>query len=211
MAKRGKTTWVSLVVALVVLVVGIWWSQLDEGTPTGADAQRAIDQLAKLTVAVEDTGLPYNREDWPHWSARGDGCDTREEALKAQGRSVRTDVECKAMEGTWTSPYDGTTITDARQTDLDHLVPLAEANRSGTRGWTREQRRAFANDLDQLIVVSARSNRQKGDQDPAHWLPDAAYSCDYAVRWVLVKAKYNLTVDQAEHDTLASLLSRCPR
>lgn len=211
MAKRGKTTWVSLVVALVVLVVGIWWSQLGEDTPTGADAQRAIDQLAKLTVAVEDTGLPYNREDWPHWSARGDGCDTREEALKAQGRSVRTDVECKAMEGTWTSPYDGATITEASQTDLDHLVPLAEANRSGTRGWTREQRRTFANDLDQLIVVSARSNRQKGDQDPAHWLPEAAYSCDYAVRWVLVKAKYDLTVDQAEHDTLASLLSRCPR
>jgi hypothetical protein len=210
-AKRGKTTWVSVLLALVVLAVSIWWATRGSDMPTGADAQKAIDRLATLTVAQEDTGNPYDRGDWPHWASQGDGCDTREEALKTQGRSVRTDVECKAMSGSWTSPYDGVTITDPGQTDLDHVVPLAEANRSGTRDWTREQRKTFANDLDQLIVVSARSNRQKGDQDPAKWLPEASYSCDYAVRWVFVKAKYTLTVDRAEHDTLLSLLSRCPR
>ncbi|WP_424187299.1 HNH endonuclease family protein [Actinokineospora sp. G85] len=214
MAKRAsskRVTWLSVLVAVIVLAVTILWSTWDPDAPTGVDAQRARDQLAQLVVAEEDTGHPYNRDDWPHWSAQGQSCDTREEALKRQGAEVRTGAACKVESGTWTSLYDGVPITDARDADLDHLVPLAEANRSGTREWTREQRKAFANDLDQLLVVSARSNRQKGDQDPAKWLPDASHSCEYAARWVAVKTKYKLTVDRAERETLDSLLTRCSR
>ncbi|OLR92739.1 hypothetical protein BJP25_20915 [Actinokineospora bangkokensis] len=203
---------------MVVLGVAIWFSQREDtpggpstGTATAADVQRARDELARLVVAPEDTGKPYDRDDWPHWVSQGDGCDTREEALKLQGTAVTTGAACKITSGSWTSRYDGLVITDSTKTDLDHVVPLAEANRSGTRGWTKKQRQAFANDLDQLLVVSASSNRSKGDQDPARWLPDAAYSCDYAVRWVDVKSKYALTVDQAEHEALNSLLLRCPR
>ncbi|WP_235926806.1 HNH endonuclease family protein [Actinokineospora pegani] len=210
-AKSKQTRWLSALLAVIVLAATILWSTWGADEPAGVDAQQARDQLARLVVAEEDTGNPYDRDDWPHWSAQGESCDTREEALKRQGAEVRTGAACKVESGSWTSLYDGVTITNAREADLDHVVPLAEANRSGTRHWTREQRKAFANDLDQLLVVSARSNRQKGDQDPAKWLPDASHSCEYAVKWVAVKSKYELTVDRAERETLDSLLARCPR
>lgn len=205
-----------LLVALVV-AVAVWWfagrpTEADQATtePLPADPATAVTTLDGLTVAEEDTGFRYDRDQWPHWSGQGEGCNTREVALRQQGTDVVTDDECRAVSGTWVSTYDGVVIHDAGEADLDHLVPLAEAARSGTRTWNRDQREAFANDLDQLVVVSARSNRQKGDQDPANWLPEQN-RCGYVIRWVLTKDKYDLTVDRDERDALRGVLTHCPR
>jgi hypothetical protein len=64
-------------------------------------------------------------------------------------------------------------IGEAVDARIDHVVPLAEAWRSGAAAWNADQRERFANDLvdPQLIAVSASSNRSKGDQDPAEWKP----------------------------------------
>jgi Protein of unknown function (DUF1524) len=57
--------------------------------------------------------------------------------------------------------------------DIDHIVPPANAWRSGAKRWSRKRRRSSANDLtdSQLIAVSASSNRSKGDQGPEAWEP----------------------------------------
>ncbi|MEU3274299.1 HNH endonuclease family protein [Saccharomonospora sp. NPDC006951] len=218
--RRTKYSVASLLLALLV-GVGAWWTQQDgASTPVSVaeqDGQKAVDSagladarvlLEQLHVAEEDTGYRYDRDDWPHWASQGQGCNTREVALREQGQNVRVDDECRAVEGTWRSDYDGVVVQNASDADLDHLVPLAEAARSGARGWTREQRRDFANDLDQLIVVTATSNRQKGDQDPASWLPERG-RCGYVTRWIQVKTSYRLSVDPDEYQSLAAVLSRC--
>jgi hypothetical protein len=203
--------WTKIAVTVLVLLIAAvsWWISNDKssGSVTGR-ASTAVAQLAKLTVAPEDTGNTYNRADWPHWIGQGHNCDTREIALQRQGTGVKTDAQCHAISGTWVSAYDGVVFHDAGKTDLDHVVPLAEAARSGTRNWSKAQRQTFANDLDQLQVVSARSNRQKGDQDPAHWLPEKD-RCGYSIKWVAIKTKYHLTVDKAEHDALYGVLTHC--
>jgi hypothetical protein len=67
-------------------------------------------------------------------------------------------------------------------------------------------------DRPQLVAVSARSNRAKGDQDPAEWVPPVeTYRCTYARDWITVKTAYGLTVDQAEHDALTAMLATCAR
>lgn len=215
-ARSRSARLLGLLVALAVAVV-VWWftdgpTRADEPAPPGplpADPAAAVATLDGLTVAEEDTGFRYDRDQWPHWSGQGEGCNTREVALRQQGTDVVADDQCRAVSGTWVSDYDGVVIHDASEADLDHLVPLAEAARSGTRTWTRDQRAAFANDLDQLVVVSARSNRQKGDQDPASWLPELD-RCAYAIRWVLTKDEYDLTVDRDERDALRGVLTHCP-
>lgn len=179
---------------------------LTTGT-TGAGS--AATELAALPVAPEDTGVHYDRDDWPHWKPTHGACNAREDALAAQGTGVRTDAECRPIAGTWVSPYDGATVTDPARLDIDHLVPLAEVARSGTRQWTRGQRETYANDPAVLVVVTAHANRAKGDQDPARWLPDRD-RCGYATHWIEVKTRYRLTVDHAEHDALAAVLARCP-
>jgi hypothetical protein len=212
---RTSNRTLGLLLALAI-VLAVWWftnnqmraDQPPPEQPLPADPATALTALDGLTVAEEDTGAHYDRDQWPHWSGQGNSCNTREMALRQQGTDVRTDDECRAVSGTWVSSYDGVVIHDASDADLDHLVPLAEAARSGTRKWTRAQREAFANDLGQLLVVSATANRQKGDQDPASWLPERN-RCGYVIRWVLTKDKYDLTVDRDERDALLAVLTHC--
>ena len=173
-----------------------------------ADVGTARRQLAELTVAAEDTGNHYRRADWPHWDQAGGGCDARENALRTQGRAVTTGPGCRISGGTWVSPYDGVTVTTPGALDIDHLVPLAEAARSGTRGWSLAQREHYANDPAVLVAVTAKSNRSKGDQDPAHWLP-ALDRCGYVAHWVAVKRTYRMTVDPAERAAIAGVLAHC--
>ena len=66
------------------------------------------------------------------------------------------------VSGSWNDPYSGKTITDATKLDIDHMVPLKEAHQSGAANWSRERKRAYANDLDdpeRLVAVDLRLAR----------------------------------------------------
>lgn len=155
-------------------------------------------QLAALTVAPENDVPGYSRAKFPHWVTQYGSCDTREVVLQRDGADVTQDAQCRAVSGSWLSAYDGLVLDAASKVDIDHIVPLKEAWRSGASRWTTEQRRAFANDLQrsQLIAVSARCNRAKGDKDPANWQPElGGYRCMYGRAWVGVKDAYGLAVD----------------
>ncbi|WP_308343810.1 HNH endonuclease family protein [Streptomyces sp. MK37H] len=132
--------------------------------------------------------------------------------LQREGTDLTQDGQCRATSGHWTSPYDGVTADSAAQLDIDHVVPLKEAWRSGASEWSTEDRRAFANDLthSQLIAVSARSNRSKGDKDPASWQPPAGQlPMHLRPRLGLGKHVYGLTVDPAERSALDGMLATC--
>jgi CRISPR/Cas system Type II protein with McrA/HNH and RuvC-like nuclease domain len=61
------------------------------------------------------------------------------------------------------------------------------------------QRRAFANDFDNLLVVDDSTNQSKSDQAPNQWLPpNADYWCAYGKRWRRVKDKYGLRYSDRE-------------
>ena len=89
-------------------------------------------------------------------------------------------------------------------------MPFKEAHQSGAANWSKERKRAYANDLDDpntLIAVDRRLNRQKGAKDPAEWLPpNHAYQAEYAGAWVAVKLKWGLTADRRELTALRKLL-----
>ena len=180
-----------------------------------SDVAAVLALLDALTVAAEQTG-GYDRDLFRHWvDADGDGCDTRREVLIAEAVVAPTQgSRCALSDGEWISRYDGLTEQGSgRGFDVDHLVPLAEAWASGAHGWLADRRERYANDLgyeQSLIAVSARSNRSKGAQDPATWLPpEADQHCWYAAAWVHVKTRWSLTVDTAEANTLRGVLSGC--
>ena len=179
--------------------------------PTPITASTARSYLSAMTATAETHADTYDRDLFPTWITITPTCDTRETILKRDGTNVVTDSACKSTSGNWTSAYDGVTTTDPSTFDIDHLVPLAEAWASGAWAWTTTQRQGLANDVTrpQLIAVSASSNRSKGDDDPAEWLPRASYQCTYARAWVQVKHYYGLTVDSTEKSALTSILAGC--
>ena len=172
--------------------------------------------LRSLAVEAEQPN-GYDRGLFRHWvDADGDGCDTRREVLITEAVTAPTvGGGCGLSDGVWMSRYDGETETGTgRGFDIDHLVPLKEAWDSGAHGWDAQTRERFANDLGyehSLVAVSAGSNRSKGAQDPTTWLPpERSQRCWYAAAWINVKARWDLSVDPAEADTLHNIISGCP-
>lgn len=180
--------------------------------PTPVSASTARTYLSELTVKAEGSSSGYSRDKFPHWITQSGACNTREVVLKRDGTNVSQDSGCAAVSGSWYSEYDGATWAAASDLDIDHMVPLAEAWRSGASSWTNAERQAYANDLTrpQLIAVTDNVNQSKSDQDPATWLPSrTAYKCTYVRAWVHVKHYYDLSVDSAEKSALQSVLNGC--
>jgi hypothetical protein len=208
-----SSRWLLTLAGVVVLVIAAFVVKDISGPTTASGSSTAQVQLAELPIGAWHPMAGYSRDRFKHWVTQGNGCDTREVVVERDGKDVRKDASCRATSGHWTSPYDNKQINKASDLDIDHMVPLADAWRTGADKWTDERRSQFANDLaaPQLLAVSASSNRGKGDQDPAGWKPaNQGYWCTYATNWVIVKHTYQLFVTQAEHDALAQMLATCP-
>ena len=208
MKRTGIT--VSVLTAALTATAALAPTAAHADPPTPPGKATTLEHLAALTVAAEGSSSGYSRDKFPHWSTVSGTCNTREIVLQRDGTNVQTDASCAAISGTWYSPYDGATWTQASDVDIDHMVPLAEAWRSGASSWTTAQREAFANDRtsSQLWTVTDNVNQSKGDKDPAEWLPPrTAFRCMYARSWTDVKYRYNLTVDSAEKTALTNLIN----
>jgi hypothetical protein len=194
----------------VLLLTGCLASGNSTSTPT-----EARQQLDGLTVAAWQSTSGYSRDRFPHWRPDGEGsCNVRDTVLRRDARQVRLSNGCNVVDGEWLSAYDERVLTDPEQVDIDHMVPLANAWRSGAAKWDDNKRADFANDLSrpELIAVSRTSNRSKGDQDPAQWRPpNRGYWCEYAVDWIAVKHHWRLTVTAAEKAALMDMLGTCPK
>ncbi|MFJ9566010.1 DUF1524 domain-containing protein [Streptomyces fuscichromogenes] len=180
--------------------------------PEPPSADQARTELDALPVSLPHSMSGYSRAKFPHWTKQYGECDTREVVLARDGEAVAQDSACKAIAGTWFSPYDNRTLDSAAQVDIDHMVPLANAWRSGADTWDTTMRKAFANDLDhsQLIAVSAASNRSKDDQSPDQWAPPSQdFWCTYSRAWISVKYQYALNITMPEKDKLVTMLNAC--
>jgi hypothetical protein len=167
-------------------------------------------------VRSSDPAADYRRaafgDDWDYDPVSG--CNTREEVLIDESVIHPTvDDRCRTTNGRWRSLYDGVETDDPADLQIDHLVPLADAWRSGADAWTADRRRSFANDRispDTLIAVTGHTNQSKGDSTPDEWLPpDEGSWCTYAEMWVRVKATWDLSVTRPEADRLGQILAAC--
>ena len=183
-------------------------------TPDGSP----YSSLDDLVIAATPEDLPYyDRRQWRHWvDADGDCQDARQEVLveESVGIIIFTDVDqCRVASGRWVAPFTGTVVTDPSKLDIDHLVPLANAHRSGGHAWDADRKRAYANDLSDaahLVAVTASANRSKGARGPEAWQPpDESYWCQYGRDWIAVKAEWELTVTPAEFKALGGILETC--
>jgi Protein of unknown function (DUF1524) len=214
MFTSAKRKWRQLF-AVLLLVAGltVGLAAVAAATPPNIpSATTARSELASLRVAPDGSSSGYSRDKFPHWHTVSGACNTRETVLKRDGTSVVTDSACASVSGRWFSPYDGATWSAASDVDIDHVVPLADAWRTGASSWTTARREAFANDLSnpQLIAVTDNVNQAKGDQTPATWKPPlTSYWCTYARMWTHVKFQYTLTVNSAEKSALTDMLNRC--
>ena len=174
--------------------------------------------VPQLVIATVPSDLPtYDRADWKHWIDADRDCqNTRAEVLIDESSvsvGFRNGELCTVDNGRWLAPYTGTAVTVAGDLDIDHMVPLANAHRSGAWAWTAQQKEDYANDLSldhHLIAVTASANRSKGAKGPEEWKPpDSGHWCKYSVNWITVKAAWRLSATADEWTALENMLGTC--
>ena len=189
-------------------------------TPSAEAARR---QLSELQVRPAGSMAGYSREEYPHWSDAGEfgwrlpsgtpdpeSCDARDAALIRDGKEERVEEFCDVVSGEWFDPYGGQTYTDPEDIDIDHIVPLANAWRSGASSWDTAKRESFANVPRDLLSVDDGLNQSKGDKGPEAWKPPReAYWCTYSKEWIAIKHYWELSVTSAEKSALRQMLATC--
>ena len=212
----------NLVVGLAGAAVAVLLAGCSSGAGGGVNVEnetqvhRANAQEILNALAVQrEQWDGYDRDKFPHWEDGANGCNTRSRVLTRDSKSrVQTARNgCTIVAGRWISPYDGMELTRADRIQIDHMVPLAEAWRSGARNWTQAQRTAYANDMGYrwaLVSSSDRSNQDKGNSDPAKWMPPLkSFRCEYAKIWIAQKYRWNLSIDESERNALGKELRQC--
>ncbi|EFA22180.1 HNH endonuclease family protein [Bifidobacterium gallicum] len=217
---------VLLVLAIIVgIVVGLVLPNINDGaarltgryTATGT----AAETLQKLTVDDSGGASGYDRDAFGYRTTDddGNGCDVRDDVLARDMTDVTYTKSggCKVKTGVLADPYTGQTIHFQRgqQTSsavqIDHVVALENAWRSGASSWDEAKRLQFGNDMYNLLAVDGPANQDKGSKSAAYWLPtNGDYRCDYVARQIGVKDKYDLTVTSAEKQAMLSVLHGCP-
>jgi hypothetical protein len=199
---------------------GVWLSILLAACVSTGSPVVPTPQVQTLVVvtALPGTVPPYMREEWRHWiDADGDCQDTRAEVLVRASEipvTFHAPRTCVVETGRWHDAYTGEVVTEASELDIDHLVPLANAHRSGGWSWSSATKQAFANDLSDewhLVPVRASVNRSKDDSGPEAWRPPSRSAwCRYATAWTRIKVRWGLTATEAEALALREMLTTCP-
>jgi hypothetical protein len=174
----------------------------------------AILLLAFAGQTFAQTIPDYDRHDWNHWIDHdGDCLDTRHELLLRESLTAVTfkpNNNCLVEGGLWYGPFLGKFFIEASDLDVDHIIPLKWAHTHGGWRWTAEQKQAFANDYENLILVDDGRNQSKGSRGPSEWMPDSsAYHCAYIFKWSYLIDKYNLSANQADLAKIADVESDC--
>ncbi|BDR54234.1 deoxyribonuclease [Bombiscardovia apis] len=219
-----------LILLVIAVVVGITigfvlprvsprMAQMTGSYTASGDAAQALEQLS-----VVDNPKPKKHYDRKSFGFKetdedGNGCNVREDVLSRDLRNVTYTKPggCKVKSGVLQDPYTGKTINFVRgaQTSslvqIDHVVALENAWKSGASEWDTARRYQMGNDPYNLLAVDGQANQDKGSASAAYWLPPQVdYRCSYVSRQIGVKAKYGMTVTSAEKTAMLGVLHSCP-
>lgn len=184
----------------------------------------ALELLEKIPISEEVSMDTFEPESWapdpeeePGYY-RASGCTAVQDTLirdtEAAGQQLAEDG-CTLLVGDATDPYSGDFMeydwqedTDEAQLAVDHVVSVGEAHRSGGGDWPAGRQLTFYNGGENLVAVSAVEHQAKAGADITEYLPpNPAVRCAYVATTVYIKHRYELTMDQAEHDVAHSVLS----
>lgn len=181
---------------------------------------RKIKSSAKA-MAEKSKNAPtkprYSRDLFPHWIDEDNDCQNlrHELLIRQSGENVKFTRmnRCYVSTGSWDDPYSGKTFTSAKNVHIDHVVPLYFAYQHGALEWSLEKRTRFANDPENLLVVSGELNTEKGAKGLSEWLPpNKDYQCSYVMKFIDVSVKYGIKLTNKEvHDYKKVMNSVCKK
>lgn len=180
----------------------------------------AAVKLRELRIRPRKEAGEYDRKAFgePWADIDGNGCDTRNDVLARDLEQVRyrKGSRCVVASGVLNDPYVGERIDYLRGPDtsplvqIDHVVALGDAWRSGAYQWSASERQEFANDPKNLLAVQGQANQDKESSRADQWMPPREeFWCEYVTRQIDVKYDWDLSVAPQERDAMIRALSTC--
>ena len=143
-----------------------------------------------IVIEPEHRCAPYNRDDYPYLQSIED------KIIKQLNNKIY-------------SPYTGQYFKSKKETDIEHIIAVAQAHDSGLCKANKVTRKRFASDIRNLTLASPTINRfKKKAKDADSWLPKKN-KCWFAARVIEVRKAYNLTIDSKELIALEKVISKC--
>jgi hypothetical protein len=215
--RRAIAYSLALAIVLSLLVLPAAASANRASTP--AWVTTAKQRLSNLETKAAASMSGYSRAKFgPAWfDVDLNRCNTRNDILARDLRQVtfKQGSNCIVATGVLKDSYTATTINFVQgpmssKIQIDHVVALAAAWRTGAQAWTGDRRLFYANNSLVLLAVDGPTNNAKGDKDAANWLPpNVGFDCRYVARQIAIKTKYELWVTQPERMAMSGVLSGC--
>ena len=175
--------------------------------------------LGKIVCFEEENiSVEYDRQnDYPTWQDwDGDCQNNRHEVLESEHIDddsnhplIFSSDGCFVNSGKWLDPYDNLYYFSSSEVQIDHVVALFEAHKSGAWSFPAERKLKFANNIDLddlLIAVGGSSNASKGSSDPSDWMPsNSSHNCEYLNKWLDIKSVFRLGIDSDEREAILKL------
>lgn len=213
--------WLTLIICLAIGAYYFYQSYSQPATITVSSGSQelAVNALNSLEVKAPDSGEEYDRGEflstWGKWQT---GCNVRQKILNRDVKNIRhASNGCTVTGGTLNDPYSGEEIelrnksAVTHKVQIDHVVALSDAWRTGAQQLSEDERNQLANDDLELLAVSSQANQDKSDGDASEWLPEnTAFHCEYIARQIAVKVKYHLWVTASEKNAMVGVLKTCP-
>lgn len=226
MYRQRRVTFFGIIVATFFLGVYFYAQTLPEPATLGqvetvttvsdTSAVEAIDILNSLPEKGRAPKTGYTRSQFGNGWLKVESCDMRNTILARDLINVEMAEDCKVQAGILNDPYTGTVIkfirgsTTSSAVQIDHVVALSNAWQTGAQQLSEIKRINLANDPLNLLAVDGPENQSKSDGDAATWLPKyKPFRCQYIIRQVQVKQRYNLWVTPAEKQAMLSVLNKC--
>ena len=156
----------------------------------------------------------YDRNDYPHCTDMDRDCqDTRQQILFEENLGsiqFNSSKKCRVLKGLWFNSFKGREFEEHGKLDVDHIVPLKEANQSGAFSLSSAKRKDFADEFNgshHLSAMSSSVNLSKGVEGPVERIPpNQKFWREYVKGWVQIKIRWDLKADEEELKTLIKIL-----
>lgn len=199
--------------------IGMWmdaksiWS-----IPFLPNEEKLLAEMAKDCI----TPPQFNRIDlFGTWMrVEGHKCSTRIEVLKRDSQIETVPLpghehkKCTSrLTGSWIDPYTDFTHLNAKELDIDHIVPLKHSYITGAWKWPKWRRKKYSNfqvDPFHLLAISYTENRKKLDKHPGKYMPPLIeYHCEYLKNWIGIKWRWGLKIIPDEKTFLNKNIINC--
>ena len=221
--RGGKRVFAVLAVSAVLagFPVQAYAGDVDYTVQTFDGAGEPVTEVLNTLQVRDQTYEKSDRSkhDWNHVDGMASSYNTRDYVLARDMADVSYKYNGRVASGILRDPYTGAVIyfevgTGASRdggVQIEHTVAYSEAYNSGLGDMPFDVRDRYYNDPYVLLASDSVANQDKSDSDAAQWLPsNEGFRCEYVARQIGVKAKYGLSVDQAEKSAMEDVLATCP-